>query len=132
MIDRNNDMLVYRASKPSAPQIVCVPKYAWAWHSIKLENGNYLECWLAGEVSSLDRLADLVASRNIAGISLFLKSEQKAFGVIMRFNDCLFAACDRVQSYPIFGNGAAKALLFQRIPDTSGPRNIREDCAPKC
>lgn len=116
MIDRNNDMLVCRASSTSAPQTVCVPKYAWASHDIKLENGDHLECWLAGQISSLNELAELVSSRNTEELNLFLKREQKAFGVIMRFDDYLFAACDRVQSYPIFWEQCRGGLVVSADP----------------
>ena len=122
MTDRNKDMLVYLASGKSTQQTVCVSKYAWSSHTIMLENGDHLECWLAGQISSLSDLAELVSSRSTAEINLFLRREQRAFGVIIRFADYLFAACDRVQSYPIFWEQCGDDLVV-----SSDPRYFRSE-----
>ncbi|WP_348657815.1 asparagine synthase-related protein [uncultured Thalassospira sp.] len=87
---------------PSAgdhPVTVTVPSYAWTYSRI---DGQDVECWCAGVPEGLDQIIGLFLKRDFGGISEILKRSSSHFGLILRSGGAIFAAVDKIQSFPVF------------------------------
>ena len=59
----------------------------------------------AGTISDIGELLDAISgSIDLSKIKALCKAEYQQFGIIVENDDCIFAAVDRVRSFPIFYN----------------------------